>query len=203
MLDPVLRPVKDRVLFPLARAAAARLAPNTVTLLGLLLGLAAAALLLLPSYPLALLAWWANRLMDGIDGLVARSLGRSSDLGGYVDILGDFVVYAAVPIALVAGRPHHPAASLALSLMLASFYVNAASWMYLAALLEKRAGGAAARGEVTSVTMPAGLVGGAETIVLYTLFILFPGNLPAWFLLTAALTTATVVQRLLWASRNL
>ena len=57
------------------------------------------------------------------------------------------------------------------SLLVASFYVNAASWMYLAALLEQRNDGAAARGETTAVTMPPGLIGGAETVAFYAAFL--------------------------------
>lgn len=36
----------------------------------------------------------------GIDGLVARVSGQQTDFGGYLDILCDFVVYAAIPIGL-------------------------------------------------------------------------------------------------------
>lgn len=75
--------------------------------------------------------------------------------------------------------------------------------MYLAALLEKRNAGAAARGELTSVTMPTGLVEGAETIVLYTIFLLFPGALVPIFVLMAGLVLITVGQRLIWAVRHL
>jgi hypothetical protein len=62
--------------------------------------------------------------------------------------------------------------------LLGSFFVNAASWMYLSAVLERRGAGAAARGERTTVTMPPGLIAGAETVVLYTLFLVFPGGSP-------------------------
>lgn len=46
--------------------------------------------------------------------------------------------------------------------------------MYLSALLEKRGAGARASGEPTSVTMPRGLVGGTETVLFYSAFLLFP-----------------------------
>jgi phosphatidylglycerophosphate synthase len=62
--------------------------------------------------------------------LIARLHNGQSDFGGYVDILTDYIVYAALPIGLVIGLPseqHY----LALTILLASFYVNSASWMYL------------------------------------------------------------------------
>ena len=92
---------------------------------------------------------------------------------------------------------------MALALLLSSFYVNAASWMYLSAVLEKRSVGAAARGETTSVTMPSGLIEGTETILFYALFLLFPGSLPLLFGAMSLLVWLTVGQRLIWALRHL
>jgi phosphatidylglycerophosphate synthase len=149
-------------------------------------------------YGVGLLFWLLNRVFDGLDGSVARMRSEQSDFGGYLDILLDFTTYALIPIGLAGGRPLTEN-WVALSFMLASFYVNAASWMYLADILEKQQH---TRGQrLTSVTMPAGLIGGTETIVLFTAFILFPQWLFWLFSLTAVLVTATIVQRLLWANR--
>lgn len=52
---------------------------------------------------------------------------------------------------------------------------QSASWMYLAAILEKRPD--QARTALTTITMPAGLIGGTKTIMFYGLFILWPGYL--------------------------
>lgn len=203
MLDSALRPVKDRALHPLARAIGGRVHPNLLSLLGFGAGACAALLLARGNYATALGLWILNRVVDGLDGAVARHSGRQSDLGGYLDILLDFAVYALIPVAAVMGRPETPGLFLALSLLLASFYLNAASWMYLAAILEKRDRGSRARGESTSVTMPRGLVEGTETIVFYTLFILFPDHLLVLFALMAAAVVLSVAQRLLWAARVL
>ena len=119
------------------------------------------------------LLWIANRLLDGLDGTHARVHGRESQFGAYLDIVLDFVVYAAIPIA-IAARQGTQAMAFAGLLLVASFYVNAASWMYLAAILEQRHEGATARGESTAVTMPPGLIGGAETVGFYVAFFLWP-----------------------------
>ena len=45
-----------------------------------------------------------NRLLDGLDGAVARAAG-STDLGGFLDITMDFLVYSAIPFAFVLKDP--------------------------------------------------------------------------------------------------
>lgn len=203
MLDYTLRPFKDRLLIPVARPVGLHVSPTAVTLMALGTGLVAAALLLKQQYGLALAFWLTSRVLDGLDGTIARTHARQSDLGGYLDILSDFVVYAAIPIALVLGRPLTPAPLIALSLMLAVFYVNAASWMYLSAILEKRSAGALSRDEQTAVAMPIGLVGGTETIGFYCAFILAPAHAVPLFGAFAALVGASVIQRLFWAEARL
>lgn len=202
MFDTFLRALKDRLLEPLARRLGPWPSPNAVTVLACLVGLAAAGLAWRRAYPAALALWLANRFLDGLDGTLARVHGRQTDFGGYLDILLDFVVYAAVPTGLALGQPR-AAVLTACAVLLGSFFVNAASWMYLSAVLERRSAGAAARGERTTVTMPPGLVAGAETFVLYTLFLAFPGRLVELFALMAALVYVTVAQRVWWALRNL
>jgi len=202
VFDVLLRVLKDRLLEPLARLLGARVAPNAVTVLAFLVGLGAGAAAWRRAYGLALALWALNRLLDGLDGTLARVHGRQTDFGGYLDILLDFAVYTAVPTGLALGRPTLPVLAAGLAL-LGSFFVNAASWMYLSAVLERRGAGAAARGERTTVTMPPGLIAGAETVVLYTLFLAFPGRLAELFGVMAALVYVTVGQRLVWARRHL
>lgn len=202
MFDDVLRALKDRLLGPPARLLGPRVAPNALTVLACLAGLACAWAAYRGAYGAALALWAGNRLLDGLDGTLARVHGRQTDFGGYLDLLLDFVVYAAVPAGLALGRPTAAALG-ACVLLVGSFYVNAASWMYLSAVLEQRALGAAARGERTTVTMPAGLIAGAETVVLYALFLAVPSRTPELFALTAALVGVTVAQRVWWAWRHL
>ncbi len=190
---------------PAATVVGRRMHPMVVTLAAFVVGLGAAGSAALGANRTALALWLANRVLDGFDGTLARAQGAQSDIGGYVDIVLDFVVYAAVPFGLVLGAapPERAALAIAALAMVASFYVNAASWMYLAAILERRGAGAAARGELTTIAMPRGLVGGTETIVFYVLFLAFPRSLFSLFMLMTALVLVTVMQRLVWAVRRL
>ena len=132
--------------------------------------------------------------------MLARLHDKQDDFGGYLDILLDFVAYAAVPIGLVLASPT-PERYLALAVMLATFYVNTASWMYLAAILEKRS--SRDPETATTVVMPAGLIGGTETIIAYCLFLIFPADLILLFNIFTALVGVTILQRLVWAKHNL
>jgi len=202
MFDVFLRALKDRLLAPLARWLGPGLHPNVVTVLAFVAGAGTAALAARRAYGWALALWAVNRVLDGLDGTLARVHGSQSDLGGYLDILLDFAVYAFVPLGLVVGAftPSHALAGVYLE---GTFFVNAASWMYLAAILERRAEGAAARGERTTVTMPPGLIAGAETVVFYSLFMIFPEHLALLFTVMGSLVLVNVVQRFVWAARHL
>lgn len=201
MLDNVLRGTKDRLLIAIASRLYA-IHPTTITGLALMVGLISALLLTQQQYLWGLACWLGNRILDGFDGTMARLNHQQSDLGGYLDIMGDFVVYAFIPLALVVGSPT-PANYLSLGFLLGAFYINSASWMYLAAILEKRQQGAKINRELTSITMPPALIGGAETIIFYCLFILFPQYLTWLFGLMSVLVLVSVGQRLRWAVQSL
>ena len=201
MLDETMRVVKGQVFRPIA-SPLRNIHPLWFTFLGLLFGLASAVAAAYQQYWLGFFCWCISRALDALDGEVARLTNQQSDLGGYLDILIDHVGYAAVPIGVVLGRPTE-AGFILLPLLLASFYINGASWMYLSALLEKRAAGAAARGEQTSVTMPAGLIGGSETIILYSAFLLLSPWYEWLFGLMMILVVITILQRIPFAVREL
>lgn len=199
MFDTPLRRIKDQVGYPLARRLS-RVSPAAVSLIALVVGVLAAWFAYRQIYRAAFALWILNRVLDGLDGLLARLHNKQSDFGGYVDILTDFVAYAVLPIGLVAGSPSSER-YLALAFMLASFYINTASWMYLAALLEKRAH----HGDdtQTSIVMPAGLIGGFETIITFGVFTLFPAYLTILYIIFTILVFITILQRLIWAKHIL
>ena len=201
MFDEPTRRFKDALLTPLARGIKF-LSPSQLSLIGLLMGVIMFVLLIRQEYMLAFAFWVLNRLFDGLDGLVAREFETQSDFGGYVDIICDFIAYALVPIGLVFGQPttQH---WIALTILLGTFYVNSASWMYLSAILEKRNLGATARGEQTTISMPVGLVAGFETIVFFSVFIAAPSYIVYLFGLMSVMVAIGIVQRLVWAYRNI
>lgn len=200
MFDPALRPLKDAALAPLARLLDA-VPPAALTGAGLAAGLGAAWAGFRGAWTLGFGLWVACRILDGLDGLVARRRGEASDLGGLLDLLADFVVYAAIPIGLALRPGAPPELPVTVAILLGVFYVNTASWMIPSALLERRGRGARVTGEPTAITIPEGLVSGTETIVFYALFFLLPEGQLLLVQAMAALTAVTVLQRLVWAVR--
>ncbi|HUM67261.1 MAG TPA: CDP-alcohol phosphatidyltransferase family protein, partial [Chloroflexota bacterium] len=102
MFDERMRRAKDKAFTPLAHRLLA-VPPWLFSVLGLLTGLAAAAALWQQQYAAGFALWFLNRAFDGLDGAVARARNRQSDFGGYLDIVVDFVVYAAIPVGLALG----------------------------------------------------------------------------------------------------
>jgi phosphatidylglycerophosphate synthase len=199
MRDVALREQKDRLMTPLAVALRA-VHPNWLSMAALGVGLLSAAAIVGQAYAAGLALWALNRILDGLDGVVARTHNKQSDFGGYLDLLLDFVVYLAIPIAFIAAQP--AAANLWAGILLLSAYViNTLSWTLLSAILEKRI--AESDGRLTTVEMPAGLIEGAETIVFYSLFFLLPAYTTVLFTVMAILVFFTAGQRLVWAYKHL
>ena len=146
----------------------------------------------------AVALWLISRIADGLDGALARHQEVASDAGGLIDIVFDTVGYAVIPLGIAAGVDTR-AAWITVAVLLATFYVNAVSWTYLAALLEKRNAGAAAVGASTSTIMPRGLVEGTETIVFFAVALAWPGRAVAVLATMAAAVAITIAERMWWA----
>ena len=202
MLDLRLRPLKERLLEPAAARLARHVSANALTDMALVITLGAAGLAAAGQPIAAVAAWLLGRLFDGLDGSVARHRGAASDFGGYLDMVADTIGYAAVPIGVAVGIDQR-SAWIAVSVLLGTFFINTISWSYVSAVLEKNGAGAAASGEMTTITMPPALVEGTETIVLFSLFIAFPQWSAGLFAAMAAMVAVNIVQRLAWARRNL
>jgi phosphatidylglycerophosphate synthase len=196
MLDRPLRRFVDPPLDRLgARLAKAGFSANFLTLSGFGVGLLALPFLSAGAYGTALIAILLNRFADGLDGAVARARG-ASDLGGYLDIVCDFIFYGAVVFgfALVDGENRLPA-----GFLLLSFIGTGGSFLAFAALAARRGIETTARG-VKSLYYLGGLTEGTETIVFFVVCCLFPGFFPVLAWIFAAACWITTVSRVVTAS---
>ena len=191
MFDAKLRPLIDPPLNTIgASLARAGVSANWLTLAGLAIGLAGAAAIAVGHFGAGLVMIFANRLVDGLDGAVARA-GQPTDLGGYFDIVADFAFYVSVPIAFAIADPANLLPALVL---VGSFVLTGTSFLAFAVIAAKRGEETEGHGQ-KSFFYSTGLAEGTETIVVFALMAL----VPAWFVPLAwgyaALCLLTVVQR--------
>lgn len=170
MLDAAARRLIDPPLSRAGRAIASTgLRANAMTMIGLVLGLMAAALIAAGWPLLSLVPLIASRLADGLDGAIARA-SQKTDFGGYLDIAADFLFYGAIPLAFVLNDPEANGAAGAF--LLAAFYFNGTSFLGFAILAERRGMETQAQG-VKSLYFSNGLLEGTETIGFFVLLCVF------------------------------
>lgn len=174
MFDATVRRLIDPPLNFLARYVAKMgISANALTFTGFGFGLAVLVALTLHEYLWALGLILGNRLLDGLDGAVARHVGIT-DLGGYFDTVGDFIFFGAVVLGFALADPQ--ANALAASFLLFSFMGTEASFLAYAVLAEKHHFRNKSYG-AKSLYYLGGLVGATETLGVYVLACF----IPQWF----------------------
>ena len=170
MFDAQLRPVSDRLLNPIGRGLVTLgVTANQVTMIGAAFGLIAAGFVVAGLFCTALWFVIANRVIDGLDGAVARA-SRSSDFGGYLDIVSDFIFYSAIPLAFAVARPE---TALAAAFLIFSFIGTATSFLGFAILAEKHQVTTQICGKKAFYYL-GGLTEGTETILLFLAMLVWP-----------------------------
>jgi phosphatidylglycerophosphate synthase len=192
VLDHRLRPLIDLALARAGRHLAASVSANTLTILALLSGLAAAGCIAVAAFKVALVMFLVGRCLDGLDGAVARA-STPTDRGGYLDIVLDFAVYAAVPLAFAYVAPAENA--LAAAALLAAIILNASAFLAFSAMAAKRRLESAAQGR-KSLYFLAGLAEGGETVAFYVAFCVWPHQFATLAYAFAALCVASAIGRI-------
>ena len=198
MLDAWMRRRIDTPLDRLGRSlAAAGLRANQVTLLGFIAGVAAVPLLAVEAYWPALVLILLNRLADGLDGAIARNT-QTTDLGGYLDIVCDFLVYSGVVFGFALARPE--ANALPAAFLILSFVGTGSSFLAYAVVATKRGVTTKIRGHKSFYYL-GGLTEGTETFALFVLLCLFPDAFPWLAWMFGGLCWITTAFRILAAAR--
>ena len=172
---------------------------NQITLTGFIIGLSAVPLLAFKLYSLALLAILCNRVMDGLDGALAR-LNNPTDAGGFLDITLDFIFYSAVVFGFALANPEQNA--LMACLLIFSFMGTGASFLAYAIMAEKH--------QLADPHFPhksfyylGGLAEGTETILLFVLFCLLPQYFVSLALFFAVICLSTAALRVWGGFRSI
>lgn len=171
MLDRYLIGPLARVLAPPARVLARRgVRADHITLAGFAIGLLALPLLASGWFALALVAILANRLLDGLDGAVARA-GRPTDRGAFLDIALDFFFYGLIPFGFALYDPM--ANALPAAALILAFIGTGSSFLAFAVVAAKR-GLANADYPAKGIYFLGGLTEGTETIAVFVAMCLWP-----------------------------
>lgn len=195
MLDRYLVGPAKAVLAPPARVLAViGVRANQVTLCGFAIGLLAVPAIALGAFEIGLGLILVNRLLDGLDGAIARVDGPT-DRGAFLDIALDFFFYAAVPFGFALFDPE--ANALAAAGLILAFVGTGSSFLAFAVIAAKR-GMANTDYPGKGFFYLGGLTEGTETILFLIAICLLPGAF-AWLATGfAVLCLITTITRWIW-----
>jgi phosphatidylglycerophosphate synthase len=181
LVDAVARRLNDR-----------HITANQISLTGFALGMLAAFCIAHDNIWLAIIPLLLNRLLDGLDGAVAR-LGGTTDRGAFLDISLDFLFYAAVPLAFAFKDPLHNA--LPAAVLLASFIGTGTSFLAYAIMAEKRGQKSTAYPSKGFYYL-GGLTEGFETVLCFVAMCLWPQHFAVIAYIYAAMCCLTTLTRI-------
>ncbi len=190
-IQTAIKPVLNRAALGLVRLG---IGADAVTVTGFVIGMAAAGAIAFESYWLGLALLLLSRLMDGLDGAVARAT-KPTDRGGFLDITLDFLFYASIPLAFAIAHPAQNA--LPAAVLLAAFIGTGSSFLAFAVIAEKH--------QVPSTAFPdksfyflGGLTEATETLIAFAAMCLWPQWFPQIAYGFAVLCAITIAMRIGW-----
>jgi phosphatidylglycerophosphate synthase len=195
MLDRAIQTAIKPLLTKAAKALVKTgVSADRLTLTGFLVGMGAAVAIAFEAYIAGLVMLLISRLMDGLDGAVARET-TPTDRGGFLDITLDFLFYASIPLAFAIANPAQNA--LPAAVLLAAFIGTGSSFLAFAIVAEKN--------RIASTAFPnksfyflGGLTEATETIVALSAMCLWPAAFPLIAYGFAVLCAITIVMRIGW-----
>lgn len=187
----LIRPALDGIARRLARRG---ISADALTFCGLAVGWGAAGAIAVEAFWTGAALILVSRLLDGLDGAVARAT-SPTDRGGFLDISLDFLFYPAVPLAFALADPS--ANALAAAVLLAAFVSTGTSFLAFATIAAKRG--------LTSVDYPdksfyflGGLTEATKTLAFFIAMCVWPQHFAPLALLFAAMCAVTIATRIYW-----
>lgn len=176
MLDSTITPLVKGVLTPVVMLLnKCKITADQLTITGFIVGLLVIPLLAMQHWYAALGVIVFNRILDGLDGQLARYQKNSSSAGGFLDISLDFLFYAAVPLGFALADPANNA--LPAVILLVSFIGTGSSFLAFAIAAEKYQI-ERPQFKYKSFYYLHGLTEGTETILIFIAFCIWPANFP-------------------------
>ena len=199
MFDRQIQKYTQKPLQYIAKLFLKFISPNHMTLIGFSFGLLMCLSIIIDQYLMAIIFLFLNRLADGLDGTMAR-LQNPTPLGGYLDIVLDFLIYGGFVLSFGITEQNNTL----LSMVLLFCYIGTGStFLANAAILPSLTKQNLNEEIPKSFHYAVGLIEGTETIVFMVLCLLFP-NLYIYFsFIFIILCLITIVFRIIVCYKEL
>lgn len=187
----IIKPIVDRIAAGLAGFG---FKANQISFSGFAMGAVAASCIAWQHYLMGAVLILLSRLLDALDGAVARHT-QPTDQGGFLDIALDFLFYALVPLAFAVADPTNNA--LPAVVLLAGFIGTGSSFLAFAVIAAKRGLSSTAYPH-KSFYFLGGLTEATETLAFFLAMCFWPQHFAMLAYIFATLCTITITTRIWW-----
>ena len=199
MFDRQIQKYTQKPLQYIAKLFLKFISPNHMTLIGFSFGVLMCLSIIIDQYLIAIIFLFLNRLADGLDGTMAR-LQTPTPLGGYLDIVLDFLIYGGFVLSFGITEQNNTL----LSMVLLFCYIGTGStFLAKAAILPSLTNQNLNEEIPKSFHYAVGLVEGTETIVFMVLCLLFPNLFIYFSFIFIILCLITIVFRIIVCYKEL
>ena len=199
MFDRQIQKHTQRPLQYIAKLFLKFISPNHMTLIGFSFGVLMCLSIIIDQYLIAIIFLFLNRLADGLDGTMAR-LQTPTPLGGYLDIVLDFLIYGGFVLSFGITEQNNTF----LSMVLLFCYIGTGStFLAKAAILPSLTNQNLNEEIPKSFHYAVGLVEGTETIVFMVFCLLFPNLFIYFSFIFIILCLITIVFRIIVCYKEL
>ena len=199
MFDRQIQKFTQKPLKYIAKLFLKFISPNQMTFIGFSFGVLMCLFIIIDQYLFATIFLFLNRLSDGLDGTMAR-LQTPTPLGGYLDIVLDFLIYGGFVLSFGITEQNNTL----LSMVLLFCYIGTGStFLAKAAILPSLTNQNLNEEIPKSFHYAVGLVEGTETIVFMILCLLFPNFFIYFSFIFIILCLITIVFRIIVCYKEL
>ena len=199
MFDRQIQKYTQKPLQYIAKLFLKFISPNHMTLIGFSFGVLMCFFIIIDQYLIATIFLFLNRLSDGLDGVMAR-LQTPTPLGGYLDIVLDFLIYGGFVLSFGITEQNNTLLSMSL---LFCYIGTGSTFLAKAAILPSLTNQNLKEEIPKSFHYAVGLVEGTETIVFMVLCLLFPNLFIYFSLIFIILCLITIVFRIIVCYKEL
>ena len=199
MFDRQIQKYTQKPLQYIAKLFLKFISPNHMTLIGFSFGVLMCFSIIIDQYLIAIIFLFLNRLADGLDGTMAR-LQTPTPLGGYLDIVLDFLIYSGFVLSFGVTEQNNTLTSM---ILLFCYIGTGSTFLAKAAILPSLTDQNLNEEIPKSFHYAVGLVEGTETIVFMVLCLLFPNLFIYFSFIFIILCLITIVFRIIVCYKEL